>query len=108
MFLHMGGTLDAPQQRERVRVDGDECSRAYWPLRRVAGREPDLPARAEAACRECEDDRFEVGVEEEKERTVLDLFPVRGARADLGAVQENPECLRLRRGPVALCHPPSV
>ena len=99
MFLH-----DRPAEcfrraaAARASAPAPAPARARRPRpRAVAGRELDLPARAEAPRRQRELDRFEVRVEEQEERVVHDLLAVRGARADLLAVEEDAERLRLGR-----------
>ena len=55
---------DSPQQDERVLLHREKRARAERPLRRVAGRELDLPARAEAPRRQREHDRLRMRVED--------------------------------------------
>ena len=75
---------------------------------RLARRQLDLPAGAEAPSRQRERDRLGVRVEEEQERVVAHLLAVRRPRRDLGAVQEDAERPAVLLLPVALRHAPAV
>src|SRR3954453_16446683 len=76
------------QQDERAPVDVNLRARSKGALRRAfARRELDLPARAEAPCRQRERDRLAVRIEEEQERVVGDVPALVRAARDLLAVQ---------------------
>src|SRR5947209_2065293 len=81
---------DASDQDERTllelhlpacRPDALRCARP--------GRDLDLPARAEAPCRQRKRDRLAIRVEQQEERVVEDVLSIRRALGDLLAVQEH-------------------
>jgi hypothetical protein len=95
----------SPEQDERVLLHRDESACADPLFRRVARRQLDLPARAEAPRGEREDHRLGVRVEDEQERVAEERLAVWRPLADLTAVEEDAERPRLAR-PVPLRHPP--
>src|SRR6188472_659935 len=102
------GASDSPEQQERVLLHGDESAGPERLRGRLAGRELDLPARAEAPRRQGEHDRLRVHIEDEQERLAEERLPVRCALADLATVEEDAERPRLSARPVPLRHPPPV
>src|SRR5215468_5156640 len=98
----------SPKHDQGVGVDRDEGACSERTLRRVAGRQLNLPPCAEPPRRQREDDRLEVRVEDEQERFTEDRLASRRLLANLPAVEEDPERPRLGARPVALSHPPPV
>ena len=88
-------TTTSPSRREHVGPDAARC-------------ELELPARAEAPGGQPERDLLEMRVEEQEERLVAQLLPVRRLGVELLAVQEDADRARTGVVPVATRHPPAV
>src|SRR5712691_10514375 len=100
---------DPSQQHERTPLDPDLGAGRDDACRRGRiGCDLDLPARTEASRRQGERDRIAVGVEEQQERVVDDLLPVRCPVRDLEPVEKDTERMRVLPLPVLLRHAPAV